>query len=200
MALWCAIRTFARHAAELGNHQPSEPIFFVKPNNCIQRSGPIQVSSHPGTVHHEIECVIRLGNDLQPEAIAVGLDLTDRKAQSELRDQQLPWSKGKCFRGSAVIGNFINFDGGFFDICEGDLILKLTIDGELRQMANLSSMSINPQQQIDSLLAWAPLTAGDYLFTGTPSGVGQLFSGNQVVATLETTSGEIISSIDTFCH
>ena len=97
MALWCSIRTFAKHAHELGNEQPPEPVFFVKPNNCIQRSGPIQVSSHPGSVHHEIECVIRLGNDLSPEAIAVGLDLTDRVTQSELRAEQLPWSKGKCF-------------------------------------------------------------------------------------------------------
>ena len=53
MALWCAIRTFAEHAVELGNEQPPEPVFFVKPNNCIQRSGPIKVSKHPGSVHHE---------------------------------------------------------------------------------------------------------------------------------------------------
>ena len=83
MAVWCSIRTFAKHAQELGNNQPAEPIFFVKPNNCIVRSGPIHVSSHPGSVHHEVECVIRLGNDLQPEAIAVGLDLTDRATQSQ---------------------------------------------------------------------------------------------------------------------
>ena len=37
MALWCAIRTFAKHATELGNQQPAEPVFFVKPNNCLQR-------------------------------------------------------------------------------------------------------------------------------------------------------------------
>tara|TARA_B100001564_G_scaffold318279_1_gene294807 strand:+ start:800 stop:1402 length:603 start_codon:yes stop_codon:yes gene_type:complete len=200
MALWCAIRTFAKHAAELGNQQPTEPIFFVKPNNCIQRSGPIQVSSHPGTVHHEIECVIRLGNNLQPEAIAVGLDLTDREAQSELRTEQLPWSKGKCFRGSAVIGNFADYGGTFSDISNGDLLLKLVVNGEIRQQANLSLMSISPQQQFDSLITWAPVHAGDYLFTGTPSGVAELFTGSHVIATLESTTGEIISKIDTFCH
>lgn len=199
MALWCSIRTFAKHAQELGNEQPPEPVFFVKPNNCIQRSGPIQVSSHPGSVHHEIECVIRLGNDLSPEAIAVGLDLTDRVTQSELRAEQLPWSKGKCFRGSGVIGGFHAFTGQFDDLCNGDYSLELTINGESRQVANLSSMSISPQQQMDSLLTWAPIVAGDYLFTGTPSGVAELQVGDEVNAVLIGKDGSVISQISAVC-
>ncbi|MGB0200269.1 MAG: fumarylacetoacetate hydrolase family protein [Candidatus Poseidoniaceae archaeon] len=199
MALWCSIRTFAKHAHELGNEQPPEPVFFVKPNNCIQRSGPIQVSSHPGSVHHEIECVIRLGNDLSPEAIAVGLDLTDRVTQSELRAEQLPWSKGKCFRGSGVIGGFHAFTGQFDDLCNGDYSLELTVNGESRQVANLSSMSITPQQQMDSLLNWAPVVAGDYLFTGTPSGVAELQVGDEVNAVLIGKDGSVISQISAVC-
>ena len=199
MALWCSIRTFAKHAQELGNEQPPEPVFFVKPNNCIQRSGPIQVSSHPGSVHHEIECVIRLGNDLSPEAIAVGLDLTDRVTQSELRAEQLPWSKGKCFRGSGIIGGFHAFIGQFDDLCNGDYSLELTVNGESRQVANLSSMSITPQQQMDSLLTWAPVVAGDYLFTGTPSGVAELQVGDEVNATLIGKDGSVISQISAVC-
>ena len=199
MALWCSIRTFAKHAQELGNEQPPEPVFFVKPNNCIQRSGPILVSSHPGSVHHEIECVIRLGNDLSPEAIAVGLDLTDRVTQSELRAEQLPWSKGKCFRGSGVIGGFHAFTGKFDDLCNGDYSLELTVNGESRQVANLSSMSITPQQQMDSLLNWAPVVAGDYLFTGTPSGVAELQVGDEVNAVLIGKGGSIISHISAVC-
>ena len=199
MALWCSIRTFAKHAHELGNEQPPEPVFFVKPNNCIQRSGPIQVSSHPGSVHHEIECVVRLGNDLSPEAIAVGLDLTDRVTQSELRAEQLPWSKGKCFRGSGVIGGFHAFTGKFDDLCNGEYSLELTVNGESRQVANLSSMSITPQQQMDSLLNWAPVVAGDYLFTGTPSGVAELQVGDEVNAVLIDKGGSIISQISAVC-
>ena len=199
MALWCSIRTFAKHAEELGNQQPLEPIFFVKPNNCIQRSGPIQVSTHPGSVHHEIECVIKLGNDLAPEAIAVGLDLTDREAQSNLRAEQLPWSKGKCFRGSGVIGGFHTFTGQLDNLCNGDYSLKLTVNGESRQVANLSAMSITPQQQMDSLLNWAPIVAGDYLFTGTPSGVAELQVGDEINAVLIGKDGSVISQITAVC-
>ena len=200
MALWCAIRTFAKHATELGNQQPAEPVFFVKPNNCLQRTGPIQVSTHPGSVHHEVECVIRLGNDLQPEAVAVGLDLTDRDTQSQLRSEQLPWTKGKCFRGSAVVGGFSSFDGELSDLVAGGYVINLSVNGILKQTSNLSSMSIGPQQQMDSLLEWAPVVAGDYLFTGTPAGVAQLLVGDELIATLETTDGKIISQIVTICQ
>ena len=200
MALWCAIRTFAEHAAELGNEQPPEPVFFVKPNNCIQRSGPIKVSNHPGSVHHEVECVIKLDGNLQPEAIAVGLDLTDRETQSQLRAEQLPWSKGKCFVGSGVIGGFQDYSGTSDSLCNGNFLVKLTVNGEIRQSANLSEMSITPGQQLDSLTTWAPVVAGDYLFTGTPSGVAELFPGDRVRATLESNDGKVISEINTVCE
>ena len=200
MALWCAIRTFAKHATELGNQQPAEPVFFVKPNNCLQRTGPIQVSTHPGSVHHEVECVIRLGNDLQPEAVAVGLDLTDRDTQSQLRSEQLPWTRGKCFRGSAVVGGFASYDGEFSDLVAGGYVINLTVNGIMKQTSNLSSMSICPKQQMDSLQEWAPVVAGDYLFTGTPAGVAQLLVGDKLTATLETTEGKIISQIETTCQ
>lgn len=200
MALWCAIRTFAEHAAELGNEQPPEPVFFVKPNNCIQRSGPIKVSNHPGSVHHEVECVIKLDGNLQPEAIAVGLDLTDRETQSQLRAEQLPWSKGKCFVGSGVIGGFQDYSGTSDSLCNGNFLVKLTVNGEIRQSANLSEMSITPSQQLDSLTTWAPVVAGDYLFTGTPSGVAELFPGDRVRATLESNDGKVISEINTVCE
>jgi len=201
MALWCSIRTFAKHATELGNQQPAEPVFFVKPNNCIQTEGDIQVSSHKGSVHHEVECVIRLNEDLQIDAIAVGLDLTDRDTQSELREQQLPWSKGKCFRASAVLGNFVQWNGTFNSLSEASssLQIQLEVNEELRQSAPLSSMSITPSEQYDSLMEWAPVQAGDYLFTGTPSGVAQLFPGDKLKATLQTIDGEVISTIESVC-
>jgi len=201
MALWCTIRTFAKHAEELGNQQPLEPIFFVKPHNCITTESPLQISQHPGEVHHEIECVIRLGNNLQVEAVAVGLDLTDRAAQSECREQQLPWAKGKCFTGSAVIGPFSDWTGdihSLVDESEG-LALILTVNGKIVQQASLSQMSITPSMQIDALQQWAPVCSGDYLFTGTPAGVGQLHVGDQLVAILQTIDGRSVSRFEANC-
>ena len=201
MALWCTIRTFAKHAEELNNQQPVEPVFFVKPLNCITTESPLNISQHPGEVHHEIECVIRLGNNLQVEAVAVGLDLTDRAAQSICREQQLPWAKGKCFTNSAVMGPFSDWAGdihSLVDESEG-LALVLTVNGKIVQQAPLSQMSITPSMQIDALQQWAPVCSGDYLFTGTPAGVGQLHVGDQLVAILQTIDGRSVSRFEANC-
>ena len=79
-------------------------------------------------------------------------------------------------------------------------MINLTVNDIIKQTSNLSSMSISPQQQMDSLLEWAPVVAGDYLFTGTPAGVAQLLVGDELIATLETTDGKIISQIEAICQ
>ena len=201
MALWCTIRTFAKHATELGNEQPPSPVFFVKPENCLQFSGNIDVTGHPGEVHHEIELVVRLNHEGQPEAIAVGLDLTDRRTQGDLRSEQLPWTKGKCFRGSAYVGPFAPWHMGWdylMDTYEA-LHLELWVNGELVQNAPLLEMTITPKMQINDLLTWAPVRAGDLLFTGTPSGVAELRPGDAVKAVLKKQDGITVSQFSTKC-
>ena len=201
MAIWCTIRTYAKHAAELGNETPGEAVFFVKPLNCLHEGGPLPVSQHPGEVHHEVECVIEIGPDLQPTKLAVGLDLTDRAAQGALRQEQLPWAKGKCFRSSAVIGPWAAWSGGWdaLEFTATALQLTLTVNGELRQSASLSEMSLSPLQQMNALQQWAPVASGDVLFTGTPDGVGQLHQGDTLVARLSTASGEVLSELALTC-
>ena len=202
MAMWCTIRTFAKHAIELGNQPVADPIFFVKPEGCLHESGPLPVSAHPGEVHHEVECVVKLDEASRPVAIAVGLDLTDRATQGELRAEQLPWAKAKCFRSSAVIGPFVPWDGTWEDLVDPaqGLQLDLSVNGTLRQSAPLHEMSVTPRQQIDSLHRWAPVNGGDVLFTGTPAGVGRLLPGDQVVARLLQANGEPLSQIDVGCE
>ena len=201
MTLWCAIRTFTQHAQELGNAPVEQPIVFVKPTNCLHGSGPLPVSSHPGEVHHEVECVVKLGEDLQPVSIAVGLDLTDRAAQAALRAKQYPWAKGKTFRSSAVVGPMSTWGFGFDGLVaeEHGLELHLSVNGEVRQSAALATMSVTPQAQHDELVSWAPLNPGDLMFTGTPKGVGQLQPGDDLHASL-TMNGVVLSEISLSCQ
>ena len=201
MAMWCTIRTFSKHAVELGNQPVSEPILFVKPEACLHQHGPIPVSQHPGEVHHEVECVVKISADMEPVGIAVGLDLTDRSAQADLREERLPWAKAKCFTASAVVGNWSSWDAswdGLVSPAKG-LHLTLSVNGEVRQSSPLHEMSITPAQQIASLRTWAPVHGGDFLFTGTPQGVGQLLVGDEVHATLTDAAGALLSEIRTRC-
>ena len=201
MAMWCTIRTFSKHALELGNQPAVEPILFVKPAACLHGTGPIPVSQHPGEVHHEVECVVRVNQDLEPVAIAVGLDLTDRATQGELRAEQLPWAKAKCFASSAVVGPWSPWEGTWEALVEVEhgLHLSLEVNGTLRQSTPLHEMSVTPRQQIESLRTWAPVVEGDMLFTGTPQGVGELHPGDRVVARLTNSRGEALSELDVGC-
>ena len=202
MAMWCTIRTFSKHAIELGNQPPSEPIIFVKPDGCLLESDVIPVSAHPGEVHHEVECVVVIGEDLQPTGLAVGLDLTDRAAQSALRAEQLPWAKAKCFAASAVVGNVAPYDGTWeeLNLNQLGLHLSLRVNDELRQAAALSEISVTPHQQIEALKAWSPVRQGDLLFTGTPEGVGELLPGDALHAQLSNAEGTVLSEIIARCE
>ena len=79
------------------------------------------------------------------------------------------------------------------------LRLELRVNGELRQSANLSEMSIPIHHQISRISTWAPLQGSDYLFTGTPSGVGKLEVGDEMHAILVDGSGNVISEISATC-
>lgn len=201
MAIWCTIRTFAAHAKELGNELPKDVITFVKPMTCLNTDGRVRLSEHPGEMHYEIECVVRIDGELKVDGLAVGLDLTDRQAQSTLRADGYPWAKGKCFRDSALLGSFSNWKEDVEEINSesSGLSLELRVNGEIRQSAMLSEMSIPIHHQLSMISTWAPLQGGDFLFTGTPSGVGKLEVGDEMHALLVNGSGEVISEISATC-
>ena len=79
------------------------------------------------------------------------------------------------------------------------LHLELRIDDEVRQSARVDAMSIAPAALLDDLRGWAPLTAGDVVFTGTPSGVGRLHPGQAVVAVLRDADDAVLSRLDLRC-
>ena len=199
MAMWCAIRTYAAHADELGNPRQTRPIFFTKPNGCLSEGNTIDVSGHDGEIHHEVELVLRVNEAGAVSDIAVGLDLTDRAAQREARPEGLPWARGKAFRGAARVGRFVPWPSGAPALSTSGLHLELRIDGEVRQTSSVDAMSIPPTALLADLCAWAPLEHGDLVFTGTPSGVGRLHAGQAVEASLHDATGAVLSRLNLRC-
>ena len=179
MDVWCAIRTYPKHAQELGNPIPQEPVFFLKPSSSITKFNRIDTCG--GDVHHEIELVLKIGPDMMPTQMSLGLDLTKRSIQDRLKANGLPWAEAKAFVGSAIIGDWVDYDPR--------AEYSLSINQEEVQRGSLSEMSWTPGELIDKLTSWAPITAGDILFTGTPAGVGPLRPGDHLTATLYIDGG-----------
>ncbi len=199
MTMWCAIRTYAAHADELGNPRQTRPIFFTKPDGCLSMEDTIDVSGHPGELHHEVELVLRLDEAGEVSHIAVGLDLTDRAAQLEARPEGLPWARSKAFRGAARIGPLVPWSKDVAALSRSGLHLELRIDGDVRQSSPVGAMSIPLVDLLTDLQTWAPLADGDVVFTGTPPGVGCLQSGQAVQAVLRDADQAVLSRLELRC-
>ena len=62
---------------------------------------------------------------------------------------------------------------------------KLEVDGQLRQQGNTSLMLFNFSYIISYLSKFFTLKTGDFIFTGTPKGVGPVAVGNKLTAYIE---------------
>ncbi len=186
--IFCIGRNYSDHSSELGNPVPEEPVVFMKPSTSVLLpEEPIVYPSGGGDLHYEAELVIKIGKrgknipkDRAAEyikSIGIGLDLTLRDIQRELKKNGLPWEKSKSFDGSAPLGNLISYEK---DIPLSDITFICTVNGEIRQKGNTGDMIFPIELLIKYLSSRWELLKGDIIFTGTPEGVGSLRRGDTV--------------------
>jgi len=171
-ALFCIGRNYSEHIEELGNSKPDECVFFIKPPHALSDS--LHVSIHDEPVHYEAELVFVLGHD-SLTAVGIGLDLTKRQLQTELKSKSLPWERAKCFRVSAVVSDCVEFDS------LENLRLELWINNMLVQAGGVNDMIYKPLLALELLHGWSDTEPNDLLFTGTPKGVGIVNVGDEFV-------------------
>ncbi|MDX1734711.1 MAG: fumarylacetoacetate hydrolase family protein [Halioglobus sp.] len=165
----CVGRNYTEHIFELGNEVPSEPVLFMKPNSAL---GTVLHSRAGGeALHYESELAFIVTSG-QFTAVGLGLDLTRRQLQSQLKEKGLPWERAKAFDGAALFSEFVPVPK---DI--SGLGLRLEIDGELRQEGGVRQMLNKPADILRAIAAFATLEDGDIVMTGTPSGVGEVIPG-----------------------
>lgn len=173
--LICVGKNYLKHAQELGDAISEEVILFLKPPSIcrfVNKIGDrIEVSlpKTRGSVHFECEIILKLNQELKPDAVSLGLDMTLRDVQSTLKQKGLPWEACKVFRDSAILGPWIPLHE-FRDFMKEEFVFKL--DGQIRQKSKGELMRHWPETCIDVAKSLFPLVEGDVLFTGTPEGVG----------------------------
>ena len=183
----CIGRNYAAHAKEHQAEVPEVPLLFLKPPSSI--IGPNESISLPPQsrqIEHEAELVVVIGKRgrwIAPQdaleyilGYTIGNDVTARDLQR--RDGQ--WTRGKGFDTFCPVGPWIETD---FD--PADSVITCHVNNEMRQMASTRDMVFGVGQLIGFASSVMTLEAGDLLFTGTPSGVGPLSPGDEVVVTVE---------------
>lgn len=183
--IYCIGRNYRAHAEELGNEVPiEEPVVFLKSPSSLRSwtDGPMAFADE--TFHHEIEVVLLMGGQdakgslpLGVVAATLGLDLTRRGLQSQLKAKGLPWAKCKNFTGSSVLAPWTS--------CTAETLVKpidmqLLVNGDKRQKGTTSHMIFSFEAIISFLEKLHPLEPGDVIFTGTPEGVGPIKSGDLI--------------------
>lgn len=189
--IFCIGRNYADHAAELGNAMEEEPVVFLKPAAALLAEGkPLVLPVFSQDVHFECELLVLLGRDAddvsEDEALAcvagygIGLDLTARDVQSEVKAKGLPWTKAKGFRGAACVSRFVPASA-LDPLAAG---FTLHVNGQLRQQGDTRLMRFSVPFILSYLSRVYGLRAGDIIYTGTPAGVGQLHAGDQLALDL----------------
>lgn len=183
----CVGSNYAKHIKEMGSATPTEPVLFIKPETALcDIRQPLSIPQGLGAVHHEVELAVLIGATLKhaseahvAQAIAgygVALDLTLRDVQAGCKKAGQPWEKAKGFDNACPISGFIPPDR--FD--PQNVELKLVVNGEVRQHGTTADM-IHPILPLIAYMSqFFTLRAGDVILTGTPEGVGPMFSGDRL--------------------
>lgn len=188
--IYCVGRNYVEHAKEMGFTGREPPFFFLKPADALVvvpqgSTGQIAYPSQTSNLHHEIELVVAIGkggkNIRAADAhqhifgYAVGLDMTRRDLQNEMKKQGRPWCIGKAFDQSAPMGPITPLTQASA-IAQADIYLK--VGGQDRQRSAIAKLIWNVAETIEHLSAAWELQPGDLIFTGTPEGVAAVVPGD----------------------
>lgn len=192
MKIICVGRNYVDHIKELSNDKPTDPVIFIKPDTALLEDSKFYYPSFSNDVHYELELVFRIckiGKNIEAkfahkyiDSYGLGIDFTARDLQSKLKEKGLPWEKSKAFNGSAFISQMLLFDSS---IMENDINFHLNLNGILVQSGKSSLMIWNVFELIEDISKYFTLKTGDYIFTGTPAGVGPVQRGDLLAGFLE---------------
>ncbi|HZW64916.1 MAG TPA: fumarylacetoacetate hydrolase family protein [Hanamia sp.] len=193
MKIFCIGRNYAKHAQEMGNGVPDEPIIFMKPKSAlVQGHTPFYYPEFTNELNFEAELVVRIsknGKYIQEKhasnyynAISVGIDFTARDIQQHLKENGLPWEKAKAFDNSAAVGKFVEITPAFN---KKNINFSLQKNKEIVQKVNSSEMIFSIDQIVSNISNFFSINIGDLIFTGTPAGVGECIVGDVFEGYLE---------------
>jgi fumarylpyruvate hydrolase len=195
--IYCVGRNYAEHAIEMGHSDREAPFFFLKPADALLpvAAGETGTMAYPGltrNLHHEVELVVALGRGGRdiPAAqalahvwgYAVGLDMTRRDLQAEMKQAGRPWCVAKGFEASAPIGP-ITPAADVPGVHRAPIALD--VNGTVRQLSHIDRMIWSVAEIIEHLSAAWTLAPGDLIYTGTPAGVAAVVAGDVIEARVE---------------
>lgn len=187
MKIFCIGRNYADHAKEMNSAVPTEPMVFMKPPTALLIDNkPFYIPEWTSEVHYEGEIVLKVcknGKYVQPEFahtyydhIGYGIDFTARDVQQRVKDKGHPWEIAKGFDGSAAVATFVPIAGQD----KGAISIQTKLNGAVVQDSSSAELIFDFDTLVCHISKYFTLQQGDYIFTGTPAGVGPVSIGDRV--------------------
>lgn len=192
MKIICIGRNYADHAAEMNSPVPKNPMIFMKPPSALLvNNKPLYYPEFTQNLHYEAEIVLKVcknGKHVQPEfaskyyeEIAFGIDFTARDLQAKCKEKGHPWEIAKGFDGSGAVSEFMPISKVN---CE-EIHFQLKKNEEVVQSGNTKDLIFKFDYLITYISKFFKLQMGDYIFTGTPVGVGPVQVGDVLEGFIE---------------
>lgn len=187
MKIFCIGRNYADHAAEMNSPVHSQPMIFMKPPTALLiNNDPFFIPEWTNNIHYEGEIVIKIcknGKYIQPkyahsyyDQVGFGLDFTARDIQTKCKEKGHPWEIAKAFDNSAAISKFIPISG----MDKSNIKIETKVNGNTVQNSDSSHLIFGFDTLICHVSKYFTLQQGDYIYTGTPAGVGKVNIGDKI--------------------
>ncbi len=206
--IYCVGRNYVEHAIEMGFTGREPPFFFLKPSDAVLvvaegTTGEMHYPSLTKSLHHEVELVMAIGKggrDIPAEramehvwGYGVGLDMTRRDLQGQMKKEGRPWCIGKAFDESAPMGALVRAaDCKITD----ETRIELKVNGEIRQQSVIGKLIWSMPEIIEHLSKAWTLQPGDLIFSGTPEGVAAVVAGDVLEASVDGVGSLRVKIVD----
>ncbi len=197
MKIICIGRNYADHAKELNNPVPEKPLVFMKPSTALLiNNKPLYYPEFTKDLHYEVEVVLKIcrnGKHVEEKfghkyftEITLGIDFTARDVQRQCKAKGHPWELAKAFDHSAALGALQPLEN--FD--QNAIEFGLMKNGEVVQHGNTKDLIFPFEHLISYTSRFFKLHVGDFIYTGTPAGVGAVQIGDQLEGFFVDKNGE----------
>ncbi len=177
---------YREHIKEMQRSEIGSPlIWFKAPSSLLPHEGTIQIAFPEHKTDFETELAIVIGTQAKNVSAARALDhifgytIAEDISDRDLQKAEKQFSRCKSFDTYTPVGPFV-----YSEVDPRDLEISLAQNGEIKQRARTSQMIYSVAEIIAFASESLTLLPGDLILTGTPSGVGAIRAGDELVATV----------------
>lgn len=177
---------YREHIHEMQRTEIGSPLLWFKaPSSLLPHKGVIEIAFPEHKTDFETELGVVIGRTAKNIPVERALDhvfgytIAEDISDRDLQKSEKQFGRCKSFDTYTPVGPFV-----YSEVDPRDLEISLRQNGEVKQRARTSQMIYS----VADILAFASqsltLSPGDLILTGTPSGVGPLRAGDELVASV----------------